>query len=756
MKTYFKLFCILAFLAFTQEAHAQDFQIDMDGGISPPAHPVDTFFINDATFTYAIGAQDQTGNVQYLEDINNPLDPISGLILTIPTEFVDPTTEHVNVTQSGTAMPGTYSFVIHATDQAAPVNEVFQEFSITVQRRPVSLVFVLDRSGSMSSSPHGGSGTISRMDILQTAASLFINKLDPLGVPGDSAALIYFESTVERVETPLPFEATLTEIEGNVGAFTNNIEMQSPGSATAMGDGLLAGKNKFFPDDTNKPFIFLFTDGEQNVGNLVNNAGTQAGTESLNNDDDSIQIFVLGTGGAAMGSNPSRLQAIATENAAGGGPRYFLLQEEAEDTPTAGIVNFFDEIFQSMLSGGSPQTVAVKQGTMPSQTSGTADFEINANIDKILFELITPDQEPFFTIEKDGASVNDDNASVRYINGPNNGTNSLLAVVDLADQPASGITSEGTWRINIQSGTGGGQPYQIKSQVDDHRLDYTFEASTDDFKVEDVLRLNADIAYDNTPLEDANISALVFKPGEDLGDLLARADVKFEADTAGDNGSVGYQKLLALIEDKPALIDSLNLQENTVNLAHTADGNFEAQFSDTDVSGVYQVIARISGADSTIGNYERLVRRTVYLRFGDPDPDISTQEYSQTGANTVQLLYTPMYAVSGNPRFVGPGFAGGIEITGTDVDNITTLDNGDGSYTINLDVLNGNTDPDIKINLSGVDVYEGKASDFGDSGNTLKDLKDWLEKTFGISLWLFLLILLLIFVIIWVIKKNSN
>jgi hypothetical protein len=642
-------------------------------------------------------------------------------------------------------------------------NTVEITLDLTVERRPVSVVFVLDKSGSMNSFPHGASGPIKRIDILRSAASLFINKLNAFNQESDEGALTYFDSDVDN---PAPgFGVALTPIESNAGNFTDEIESNrlDPGGSTAMGEGLLEGKDKLSSvTEDNRQFIFLFTDGEQNAGRQVDEVtGDNADGEPLNNTDGSIQIMTVGTG-AAAGLGPALLlQKIAEVNNAGGTARYFLIQEEVDplgpgsDFNTAvSISNFFDEGFQSMLSGGSPQTVGVQQGTMPSQTAVTEDFEINANIEKVLFELITPDREPFFTIEKDGASVNDDNASITFISGPNNGVNSLLAVVDLADQPASGIISEGTWSINIQSGTGGGQPYQIKAQVDDHRLNYTFEAGADDFKVEDVLRLNADIAYDNTPLEDANISALVFKPGEDLGDLLARADVKFDADTAGDNGSVGYQKLLALIEDKPALIDSLNLQENTVNLAHTADGNYEAQFSDTDVSGAYQVIARISGASDSTGNYERLLRRTVYLRFGDPDPEISIQEYSQTGANAVQLLYTPMYAVDGNPRFVGPGFANGISVTGTDVSKVVTLDNGDGSYTINLDVRNRNTDPDIKINLSGVDVYEGQASDFSDTGNVLDDFKDWLEKTFGISLWLFLVILLLIFVIIWGIKKS--
>ena len=749
MKIHLKQLFFLAATFLWYGLTAQDFQIDMDGGISPPAHPIGSVFTSDLGFTYSIGAQDMTGNVQYFEDTDIPLDPASGLSLSIPAGFVDPTNPsgHVVLTAPGPLVTGSYNFVIQAQDQGA--NEVFQEFTITIQRSPISVVLVLDRSGSMGSAPNGG-GNTSRMEILKTAAELFINKLDEFSIADDEIALTYFESTVDT--PPASFGSTLTPITGNALSLTNDVDNQTPGTATAMGDGLIAGKNKLpFPTVGKKQFIFLFTDGIQNVGNLVTDDGTHAGANSLNNTDNSIQIFVLGTGGAAIGDTANRLQAIADANRAGGVARYFLLQEEVDvNAPAVAISNFFDEIFQSMLSNSSPQTIGVVEGVMQPQLPETKNFEINANINKILFELITTDREPIFNIEKDGVPVNESNSSFKLING----TNSLLAIVNLE---GSSLTSQGTWKVNIQSGTGGGKPYQMKAQVDDHRLDYTFEVHATNFKVEDTLKIDATLSYDNIAIEDATISALVLKPGEDLGDLLARANVKYELPNYEDNISVGYQKLLALIAQNPTLIDSLNLQENVIPLVHTQDGKYEAQFSNTDVTGVYQIIGQISGSNASVGTYNRIIRRTAYLRFGDPDPELSTQQYNQINNNSAQLIYTPMFSVNGVPRFVGPGFGGGINITGTDISNVTTIDNGDGSYTINFDLLNGNTNPEIKINLSGVTVYEGKASDFSQSKSFIDKLFDWLQNTFGIPAWLAILLLLLILlIIIWLIKKFKN
>nr|WP_321236369.1 vWA domain-containing protein [uncultured Psychroserpens sp.] len=660
------------------------------------------------------------------------------------------------------------AFVITVTLTDNDANTDIKSFNIETKsgRRPVSVVFVLDRSGSMGSPPHDGSGTITRMDILKKAASLFVNKLDFFRAEGDEIALTYFETDVDD---PLPgFGATLTNIDGNANSFTIDIDGQTPGGGTSMGPGLLAGKAKLpFPTEDSRQFILLFTDGEQNGSDLVNGAGTHAGATPLNNDDNSIQIVTIGTGAAAGMSAAIDLQAIANANTPGGGPgRNFLLQEEVNPTGTGSdfnaatsTVNFFDAFFQSMLSGSSPQTVAIKYGTMPSQTPDSKEFEINANINKIVFELITNDSEPFFTIEKDGVLVTPSTTNLQFISGWNNGISSLLAIINLDQDPISGLTSQGTWKLNMQSGTGGGQPYQIKAQVDDHLLDFSFEASSADFKVGDALNFDAQLAYNHDPIEDANITAFVWKPGLDLGNALAEEDIKFNPNSNSESGSVGYQKLLALMQSNPALVDSLGLKENVVSLTHTSGGNYSAQFTDTDVTGVYQIIAKITGSNATIGTYERTILRTVYVRFDDPDPEASIQEYNQNTPNSIQLLYTPIYLIGNETRFVGPGFAAGLSVTGTDIGNVSTTDNADGSYTIDVNVLNGNTDPDITINLSGVDVYNGQASSFDNGKNSsfIDKIIKWITDTLGIPAWLaWLLLILLIILIIWLIRKLKN
>lgn len=757
MKTklvYIKISCCLIFLCCLQQGFSQaDFEINMLGPSSPPAEPIADYSTTDVSYSFTIGADGVTGLVQYL--VASPILPAtSGLTITPPAGFVDPLdpAQYITLSLTGPATPDSYSFTIEAIDQADPPHFISQQFTFNVtEPTPVSVVMVLDRSGSMGSQVPGSVPPTTRMEMLQTTASLFVDKLDVFSPSVDKQlALTYFNSGVDLA--PAPIAPNLTPVNGNSNLFTDNIQTLVAGGSTAIGDALVeGGKNKLLAGAADhRKAILLFTDGEQNTGKQINADGTEADGIALNNPpDNDIQIITIGFAGAALGATAVNLQNVALNNqGVATAPLSFSLGPGTDVSPMGDMDVFFDQALESFLSDGSPQTVNVLKGIMPAQIPEVQNFEINGGINTIVFELLTLDREPFFTIEKNGTQLNESNTNLEFVRG----TNSLLAVVDLTEN-SSGIVSEGEWKVAIGSGTGGGKPYQIKAQVDDHRLDYTFEVSADEYKVEDSLELEASLTYDGTPIEDAVISALMLKPGEDLGDLLARSDVKFDPSSGTDISSVGYQKLLALIADNPALVDSLGLTENSIDLTHDSNGIYKAQFSDTDVSGAYQVVGRISGTTTSGDAYQRIVRRTVYLRFGDPDPETSTWTYTRTGDNTIQLTYIPMYSVGSDSRFVGPGFARGISVTGTDVSNTTTVDNGDGSYTIDLDVANSNTDPDIEVSISGVDVFSGMATDFDNKGGILDDFEDWLQNTFGISLWVFLIILLLILIIIWIIKK---
>lgn len=770
-KTYSYLFYILTCLFFCQNTLSQtpDFTMDLDG----LAVVEDTIvYVTGRGFTEAIDGADVfeitsgdfVNTVDYDWFSSTPLSSASGFEIIANAGPVDPILEanwvKIQLQAGEDPVPGDYLFQIDATDEAP--NSVSYLFTLSV-RRPVSVVMVLDRSGSMGTLIPDILPATTRMDMLKTATSLFVNKLDLYDSELDKRlAFVFFNS---QVNMPSPTMSNLTVVDGNVSSFESDINTLSPTGNTAIGDALIDGGKQqlLLADELDGKSLILITDGEQNTGKQVNSAGTEAGGIPLNiPPNNPIQIITIGFAGASLGDSAVNLQNVATNNQGGAMTAHNYLIEPAMSGDSdieaiAEISNSLQMALESIMRFSSPQTVGIESGFMPAQIPVTKDFKVNSNVDKILFELITSDQEPNFTIEKDNIPVNESNVSLNFIRNSNNGVNSILAIIDLK-QPPIGITSEGVWSVNILSGTGGGKPFQIRAEVDDHRLNYTVDVTTSNYRVEDVINVNAQITYANAPIEDATITSVIKRPGDDLGDILARANVDFKPQTQGDITSIGYQKLLALIESNPQLIDSLRLQENSITLSHASNGNYEGQFSNTDVSGIYQIFTRISGSNAEIGDYERLVQRTVYLRFADPDPEESSMQYTAVSNNSFQISYTPKYTVDGQLRFVGPGFANGLEITGADVTNTTTTDNGDGSYNI-LVTTTGNNDPNIDISLSGVDVYNGPASSFGNGGssNFIDKIIKWITDTLGIPAWLaWLLLILLILLIIWLIRKLRN
>ncbi len=763
-KTYLSILGLFL-LFFRANSYSQTIDINLTGtSDTTPSFP--TYYIGQS-YNVTLNPINYSGNVTW--EYAGLLDEDSGLEIQLNSGADLPDFIEVNPS-NGTAedlhvlnnvdvlvediVSGNYPAELVITD--GNENEVTININIQVSRAPVSVAMVLDRSGSMGWPPHGG-GSIERMDILKASASLFAQKLDFFSTSADSICLTYFETDIDD---PAPaFAQNLTMINGNGNSVSNEIGNLEPGGSTNMGGGLLEAKNKLASTDPNSNhIIFLFTDGEQNQDPLVNNAGTMAGGTSLNDAENSIQIVTIGTGAAAGGDAALRLRAIADQNTGNYAPDtglYFLLQEEVSGSlenqgndfnSYTGVADFFNSGFESMLSGGSPQTIDVKKGTLFGRQEKTHEFELNDNINKILFELLTTDQEPDLTIYKGEKEISRNDLIYRY--GQNNGANSLLVMLDLdrynLSHSESPVISEGTWAVKVSSGMGQVKHYQLKTIVDDHKLNYNFKIRSSEFSVGNVLNFSTRLTYDTLRIKDATIEALVLKPGEDLGDLLGRAKINYDPVSSAESGSVGYQKLLAAIEKDTNFVNKLKLGKNVVTLSYTESGEYKGSFSNTGVSGVYQVIFTIRGFHQSAGDFHRFVKRTVYVRFADPDPTISVMDFSIAGDGLIAINYKPMYKVGDKQRLVGPMFAKGIKVEGAGISEEKVIDNGDGSYTI---TFKGSPTDKIKIKLSEVEVFSGKADGTPDKIDT-DGFCNWVANTLKIPCWAAIVIILILFIIL--------
>ncbi|MFS4448388.1 VWA domain-containing protein [Maribacter sp. 2307UL18-2] len=646
------------------------------------------------------------------------------------------------------------SFVITVTLTDNSSNTDVKNFNLQVLsgRRPVSIVMVLDRSGSMAWEVGSNtSGTPSRWDDLVTGGGLFGTAFQANGTSGDQLGVVYFES--EPPETEIASGANFPD--GFYNQPFSGIDMElmgeTPEGWTSMGEGLFLARGML--EDTsivppgNRKVILLFTDGEQNRGRLVQSDGRTI-TDGIDSDNinptGEIEIYpvaIFGPGGYL-----SILQDIAEFNNDDNLALFINNDCDPADPDGCNPMLTFEDVgvsfmtvLTTILQHSSPQLIELRAGNLDREGRAEETFTVNDSISQLQFYTISRDTLNIgLEIEKDGISISSGAQS--------NGSGYSFYTFDFPEDLPIG-SSGGEWRVQI-FGTSNGS-YKIGAVADDHNLNLNYDLDSM-FKVGDPLTTTVSLDYRGTPISDAGtVLWTVLKAGEDIGDLLARTGSKVDISDDQDAGSVGLQKYFDLLENNPEFAEALQANEQVIPLTNNGDGTYSGNFTNTDVTGIYQSIYFIKGDHPNIGTYIRTNFRSTVFSFDTIDNEISVLS-SQVIDGGITLNYRPAFDVGGKVVYIGPAFRNLIKVRGDGISVQEVVDNGDGSYAIRL---SGNPDAEIAISILDEEVYAGKASDFGKGGGILDDFEDWLQNTFGISLWVFLIILLLILVIIWIIKK---
>jgi hypothetical protein len=236
----------------------------------------------------------------------------------------------------------------------------------------------------------------------------------------------------------------------------------------------------------------------------------------------------------------------------------------------------------------------------------------------------------------------------------------------------------------------------------------------------DTLRLQAMLAYDGQPLSDtANVKVLVAKPGVDTNDLFAQAgapdaspDFPTEADS--DPGQKKYEALIAL---DSSFVAALAPQTGTLTLSHTGGGNYAGAFTNTEESGIYRFVFRMTGDDAQSGPYERFVMRSVVLDFGEPDA-------SQSTFTIIGDANSRFFRIQPRNRFghlLGPNRLSQIHIT-VNGDAVTLTDKLDGTYEAAVpDLPFFDPDPTVTVDIKGSTFYDDDFSGIDGSNVTFWD-----------------------------------
>lgn len=558
-------------------------------------------------------------------------------------------------------------------------------------RRPLDLTFVLDKSGSMG---EVASGTITRWDALKTAVNNFMLKLSnpAFARPGDRVGLTFFDSGL----TPSTFGNSLVALDpGSATQVQNAMNSLAPGGSTAMGQGLTDAKTKL-ADAARSRDVLLFTDGEQNVAPLVNTNGCDIGGTPINaacpvppGSSGNLKMFTIGIGNPSP-TYLSTLQNLATKN----GGNCLLTSNGTSFTNTTSMVvgdinAVFTQAFIELLRNNSPQLVGTRTGTVPAGGQRLIDFPLNKNVSELLIEVTVgkrfeipqlPRLVSELRVLRNGQNVT--SLGVPRWVGSSPDTYMLVFSFTGARAVAGKLRSEGQWEVTAQPNSlAGGQSYRITVIADDHLLKFNCSQQNPQPSVGATQKFVVQLSDRGRAIQNATVSALVYRPGDDIGDLLARNPLKVAtAARQTDRSAVGIVKYNTLLRQDAGFVRALTPTEQVIPLTHRGNGRYEGDYSGMNVAGIYQIMYRIQGSDSLHGTYLRYEMQSMYVQAGQIDPSKSLLNREVINGN----LVVTMRPVTTYGRFLGPAATDAFDVNASTAKLNSVVDNQDGSYTITI------------------------------------------------------------------------
>jgi hypothetical protein len=650
-----------------------------------------------------------------------------------------------NVTISGTPTQAGVAIIFQL--RATAGSSCDRTYRLELIRKPLDLSVILDRSGSMASAYDGSfnpppgqrrwDGLLTGVGILRT--QLGMSTL--LG--GDALGLRLFASNV--VTPAAPFNAGVVNMQTNLNQLGAVVSGETPNGSTALGDGIISGRNMILPGTANSSkAMIVFSDGVQNAGDQVQVSGSNQFTHTNSNQKlsgpaNEIKIHTICLG--SSGHNPLLMSEIANHN----GPGQYL--NTTAGAP-ADFSTFFSAHLNNILAGSSPQYVDIRKADFPVPTGPTPSqsqqsFIVNKGVNAVIVTLLVPTRhEPHFTsFVKDGTDL------IQHAQ-KSSGPGFISIALRYPIQALPGTTLNGDWTVSaaLAGIPKAPVPYTLMIVVDDHVIQPGYKLGPGSLKVNDVLSLTATLNRAGDSVSNAQVQAIVGKPGDDINDLIARATVAFGTDP-NDPGSPDAAKLAVLLQD-PAFLAKIKAQDQVVALSYNAaEKSYQGTFSGLDVAGVYQVVYRVTVDDAVVGKVRRYHLQSFYVRF--PDVDLPNSGMSMTqgpGGNTVVSIRPQ----ASNGRLIGSGWGPAIRLDAPNASITNIADQGDGRYTI---TLTGTLTGSGKLSIANEPIFEGNLSNLNcySSGlNLIRRIQCWLIRLGlpGWLLWLLLLLLLILLILI--------
>ncbi|HEV8283012.1 MAG TPA: vWA domain-containing protein [Chitinophagaceae bacterium] len=651
------------------------------------------------------------------------------------------------------------------------------ERSVLVKiRKPLDIVLVLDRSGSMECGPASYDfpscitsasdfATLSRWAKLKTAVHNLTSKLVETSLTGDRISITLFDGDLKTTASGTINTALLTGfldlksagLASNVDAILNDQTQPLGRNGTAIGKGMkdAVGTKLNPPDANHRRVIMLFTDGYQNVDPSVKDTDPDKGKVlvsppfTLNNgvDPDIIEKFVVGlTDGS--GAFNDLLKSIASDPV----------------TNTAFTITGSEELFGTLLSGDffnnlfagfSPETISENRNSIGS--GFTEKIVCDSTVERLFLEVY---------LENDNTRSNNFRVFHRGqdVTAFGNASNTITSVLftfnsnSLAD---AHIPMAGTWELRSTRLPGAAastnSKYLFTATADDNAFHMQCDPGGKDWKVNDVVKPTVKLSLRGKPLSGAKVTALLIGPADDLANALANEQVNtFDPSQDPNAGTLFTQKLGRVVAANPNYLEKFiekNPSNQIVLTNVDSNGTYSGSFSKAlNMSGIHHLIyfiEYIKGADSII----RRERQSLVVRFGDIDLSKSAITFTVGSAgNLSTLLITP---VDNRGMKIGLGYGGLFHLESPNAKIASVKENLDGSYLISID---GSLSGDARLTVMDVEIFKGRLSHlkcYGPNASFLTKFRCWLEDK-GIPEWLFwLLLALLLLLIIWILRRKK-
>ncbi|MFC2116068.1 hypothetical protein ACFLTU_06310, partial [Bacteroidota bacterium] len=577
---------------------------------------------------------------------------------------------------------------------------------------PIDLMLVLDLSGSMLSHIPS-TAPLSKLEILENAVEVFLiqwqqwNDWDPL--IDHRIGSTYFKTTITNYPIGLSGLQTTTS-----NLHTNLININTVNTdLTAMGGGLKFAIMKL-DNIAHTKKILLFTDGMQNVNPMVNENPPHkiedgAGSSTIELDNIDERIYSIG-----VGINDERYRKLLKDISWDDENSYFTLDASTD------LGNFFDNHFQSIMDCHSPKLIDYRHGNI---TGGIASegFTVSRNAGKLLLKVVTKTSSKFeIKIKKDTVEIPLSAGDLIQ------GSFYKLFFVDLPLQIGSQtINPEGTWEIIITGNDG--LSYQAAAIEDDHGLNFNCKIISEDNQVGKPIEFEVDLSSGGRPIkEGCQISAIILKPGEDLGTLLAKTKIPSDNFKWTENGNnpqfnispvegnsfesgytTGHQKFQVLMSD-PDFFTSFTKIKSIVQLTNNGDGSYTGKYTETEKSGTYTVMFQVDGEPAGVGEIFRTDSRTVIVKYGEIiAKESNLYVLPEKGGDISATLSIRPRDHKGN--LIGPDYSDNINVNLSEGSSGKIFDHLDGRYKSSL-IFPDNADPEITISVFDQEIYKGEIS----------------------------------------------